>query len=999
MSEAGLSGYPLAPQQLRLWRLDAGGRRGPLCAQASLTVAVPPGRLAEAIAVEAEIEMLGVRIRALPGMAEPLQVLDVGPPLQIDRRGAETGTRTGAIMAAHRDEPYDPSADAPLRVSVLDAEGEAIAVLTVSSLYADAASLAALAVRARERALGRAALPAEAPSFIDVAAWLREEEGRAAPAAGDTQPILPRAHPRPPEGPFRPVRLPLRVAGEATATGVPFAGLALAAWAAMPLRWGEGGRLMGISVSGTADPDLAGCFGPLSGMAAIRPGPGRSQRFDAFARQLATICAEAGMARAPGPMQFAFQDLTGIDGVADLRSVDAGFVLRLVAAGSADAPDLSIDYDASQLAEADALAVRDQFATLLHAALAAPGSRLDGLPIIAAPATHRHVRPAPGRTWIARLHDVVRRTPEAVALLDLQGRPTDYATLWGRASALRPALDGAGPETVVAIAARDPAAQVVAMVAAASTGAAFCVIDLDEPEARWRAKLDQLAAVAVLADAEAAGRLEAGPLVVSLTAAAAPPADLPPVDPASLAYLCFTSGSTGAPKRVAIEHRQLAAYLDGIAAALPLQDCRVMASVTTPAADLGHTALFAALCSGAALVPVPPRDARDPTTVRRIFAATRPDLLKITPGQLAALVSVEGAAVLPRRCLVLGGESTRVAQLSALSRAAPELAVFNHYGPSETTVGVLVRALGPADAEGGPGPAVALSGSLAGTAVHIVDPGGNPVPDGVRAELAVSGETVARGYPGRPAETAVRFRPDPSGAGPGARRYLSGDLARRMADGSLHLAGRTDRQLSLRGLRIEPGEIEAAVRSAPGVAEALVFMRGEGDAAMLVAYARRDPDAPRPATVESLRTCLSALLPAAICPQAVVLLDAFPLTANGKPDPARLPEVRIDRGGGPSTPGETRLAALWSELLERPTFGMEDNFFDLGGHSLLLIELQGRLRERMGVDLPIVELFRHTTVRALAARLEDEAPVDGGAVARASARAQRRRTAAEVPSK
>jgi hypothetical protein len=271
----------------------------------------------------------------------------------------------------------------------------------------------------------------------------------------------------------------------------------------------------------------------------------------------------------------------------------------------------------------------------------------------------------------------------------------------------------------------------------------------------------------------------------------------------------------------------------------------------------------------------------------------------------------------------------------------------------------------------------------------VLDPRLLPVAAGVPGELWLGGDGLARGYLARPGRTAERFMPHPFGASQGLRLYRTGDRVRRLPDGALEFLGRMDRQIKIRGYRVEPGEIEAALARHPAVAACAVLVQGEdgGAAAGLTAYVTfHDPQAGAAAPQE-LRTWLSGLLPAAMVPAAWVVLDALPLTANGKLDRRALAETAPEpmrgeaAGAPPRTAVERELAALWAEVLGVERVGIGDSFFDLGGHSLLLPRVQAGLRERMGRDVPLLKLFEHPTVETLAAWLEDgaEEGLDSGA--------------------
>jgi hypothetical protein len=320
--------------------------------------------------------------------------------------------------------------------------------------------------------------------------------------------------------------------------------------------------------------------------------------------------------------------------------------------------------------------------------------------------------------------------------------------------------------------------------------------------------------------------------------------------------------------------------------------------------------------------------------------------------------------------------------------------LVNMYGITETSVHVTYRPLSLADLE--------LRGSRIGRplpdmSLHVLDPRGKPAPVGVAGELFVGGGGVARGYLGRPELTAQRFVPDPFSADPLARLYRSGDLARRLADGDLEYLGRIDEQVQLRGFRIELGEIEAALAAHPGVREAVVLADGQGERMRLAAWFV--PLADNPPTPAELRRHLQARLPDYMVPAALVAVDAFALTPNGKLDRRALPRPdALPAGAGyiaPQSELEQRIAAVFEQIVGAGRVGLHDNFFDAGANSLLLVQVQRRLKAELARDVPAVRLFQHPSVAALAAWLADIPAAEPPAADTARDRAARRLAARE----
>jgi acyl carrier protein len=339
-------------------------------------------------------------------------------------------------------------------------------------------------------------------------------------------------------------------------------------------------------------------------------------------------------------------------------------------------------------------------------------------------------------------------------------------------------------------------------------------------------------------------------------------------------------------------------------------------------------------------------------------------------------------------------------------RPRPEIPfrVLNEYGPTENTATSTAGVVAPlGHAEGLP----AIGSPIAGTTAHILDRWMRPVPFGAGGELLLGGAGVARGYLGRPDLTAERFVPDPFAAKPGSRMYASGDGVRRLADGDLDFVGRKDSQVKIRGFRIELGEITAALRNHPAVLDAHVLVRDDAQVGgnFLAAYVVPS-DTARAPSADELRAHLARDLPAYMLPSAYVHLPALPLNRSGKVDQRALPapdrQPAADRLVAPASALEARLAEIWREVLKVDRVGVEDSFFDLGGHSLLLAVVHGQLVEALGRPLPLVKLFEHPTIRSLARNLEGTSTAaapqpDRGAQLRAGRARLSRRTRISTP--
>jgi aryl carrier-like protein len=357
--------------------------------------------------------------------------------------------------------------------------------------------------------------------------------------------------------------------------------------------------------------------------------------------------------------------------------------------------------------------------------------------------------------------------------------------------------------------------------------------------------------------------------------------------------------------------------------------------------------------------------ARDPALLAELLDGSPADYLKITPSHLTALLSGVPEPVLrPRRALILGGEGAQHSLVRRLTEA--DWTVCGHYGPTETTIGVLAGQLSGQTAT--PSRTVPLRRPLPGVTCYVLDEYGAPVPPGCRGELYLGGALVTRGYAGMPATTAAAFLPDPFSREPGARMYRTGDLVRRLSDEEFEFCGRLDRQRKVRGHRIEPGEVEAALTGLPGVSQAVVIVTGEVKP-RLTGYVV--PEAGRVLTEEELLAELARQLPAYLIPETVVLLGQLPMTRSGKLDTAALPRPRAaaDDGpdfAGPVTAHEVLLADVWRSVLGAERISVETPFFAAGGDSITAIEVVARARAR-GFPLSVRDLFEQQTIRRLAA--------------------------------
>jgi amino acid adenylation domain-containing protein len=437
--------------------------------------------------------------------------------------------------------------------------------------------------------------------------------------------------------------------------------------------------------------------------------------------------------------------------------------------------------------------------------------------------------------------------------------------------------------------------------------------------------------------------------------------------PEDLAYVIYTSGSTGRPKGVQIPHRAVVNFLTAMAETPGLTAPDVLVSVTTLSFDIAGLELFLPLTVGARVVIATRAEAVDGTRLGALLDASGATVLQATPATWRLLLDANWAGR-PDLRMFCGGEPLPADLARSLHGCGAEL--WNLYGPTETTI----WSTGARIAEG---EAITIGRPIANTEIHLLSPQMQPVPIGAVAELYIAGEGLAHGYLRRPDLTAERFVPHPFSDEVGARLYRTGDLARYLPDGRLQCLGRVDHQVKLRGFRIELGEIEAALSADPALRGAVVHVHEDasGDR-RLVGYVI-PADGARP-TIPELRARLKETLPEYMVPSVFEFMTAFPLTPNGKVDRNALPAP----AGGRSElaadyvtardPIEQKVAAVWQEVLGIPRVGVKDNFFDLGGHSLLLVKVHVRLQQIFAREISIIDLFRLPTVESLAQLLNRE---------------------------
>ncbi|WP_431040584.1 amino acid adenylation domain-containing protein [Streptomyces sp. P1-3] len=680
-------------------------------------------------------------------------------------------------------------------------------------------------------------------------------------------------------------------------------------------------------------------------------------------------------------IEFDF-DITKFDATLDLRETPDGLVG-------------AVEYNTSLFDRETVQRFVRHYTALLHAVVAEPQERISRLSTLDE-AERRQVlhewntvprTESDDRCLHEWFEEVAAGSPEAVAL-ECEGRTVSYGELNARANRLARHLRalGVGPDVLVALCLPRSEHIAVSVLAVLKAGAAYVPLDPASPKERLAFQIEDSAPRVLLTDGPVPDGLDVSAIpVVDVRAdaglwagLAAEDLTVPGLTPSHVAYVIYTSGSTGTPKGVMVEHRNVTRLFTSTDEWFRFGARDVWTLFHSFAFDFSVWEIWGALLHGGRLVIVPQAMTRSPGDFYRLLCASGVTVLNQTPSAFRQLVAAQGEDPRPHalRVVVFGGEALDVASLKPwMGRAANRgTELVNMYGITETTVHVTYRPLTEADAERTVSP---IGRRIPDLRTYVLDRHGRPAPIGAVGELYIGGAGVARGYLNRPGLTAERFLDDPFCGEAGARMYRTGDLARWLPDGSLEYLGRNDDQVKIRGFRIELGEIEAGLDAHPAVRSCAVLAREDqpGDR-QLVAYVVL-ADTPDTADHSAeLARHLRRTLPDYMVPSAFVALERLPLTANGKLDRKALPAPGIDAYArrayqAPSTPTERILATAWAELLDfdEARVGANDNFFALGGHSLLITVLIARLKEH-GLDVTVRGVFNSPTLADLAAEID-----------------------------
>ena len=1011
MEQFGARGFRLSQEQNQLWSEQ--GENAPYSQVALLLKGkVDESRLR--LAVEGLVkrhEILRTTFTRSPGMKAPFQVVNDASGLAVDLQSRLAVTRKRGVPEQL------PTLEVELTRS---ADAEHWLKFTVPALCADFASLKRIAFELAGFYAGEA--QADEPlQYADYAAWQAELRETASPEADEAQaywntrlssasdcPLLPFAG-RPqladPAGNTVPIALDSRAIDWLSADAERAADILLAAWQALLWRFtGQNQITVGRVSDGRSVPELEQAIGLFSKVSpetvdfAANPAFGDVVEANRRSRQEARGF-EAYFPGGTKPLSIGFQAVLEApplpsgslhfsldDAACDVHS----FALELRATLEPNGWQARLQYDPREFARSTVERLSRSFTALLASAAATGNAPCGSLAVLDAAARdelltgfNRTAAERPlSRTIPELFAEQAERHPDRPALRS-GSEVIAYGELNDRANRLAELLraKGAGPNVPVGLLMERSAEMIVGVLAILKAGACYLPLVSDNPPARIVYQLTASQAPLVLTQQKLA-YLAAGfngtVMAIDAQPAAAPPLQAgPQATPSDLAYVLYTSGSTGTPKGVAVPHAALVNYSHFICELLGAYDGTGLqfATVSTLAADLGNTAVFPALISGGCLHVIDYETAIDPHRFAQYQAAHPIDVLKITPSHLDTLLTAGGASVLPRKTLFLGGEAFSWALLERI-RAHGNCQVFNHYGPTEATVGCCTFDTAQQTSDKSLAATVPIGRPIANAQTYIFDSQLQPVPIGVAGELCVGGQGVASGYLGQPEQTRERFLDHSQG-----RLYRTGDLARFLPDGTIEFLGRLDQQIKIRGFRVELAEIQIALERHPAVRQALVLASGEGAEKRILAYVTPRANESPQRSASELRSFLQSELPEYMVPAAILAVPVFPLTGNGKVDWRALPSPDAAAGRAPQfvaprTPDEQTLANIWCEVLRVERVSVTANFFDLGGHSLLATQIISRVRNQFRVDLPLRTFLQTPTIGELALNILACPPIE-----------------------
>jgi amino acid adenylation domain-containing protein len=1021
-------GFRISPQQRRLWRLIQQNPQVAFCAQCHVRITGPLNaeRLDQAVrSLRSTHEILRTRFVLLPGTKAPVQVIgEVATGLN-EQRSMAVETEVESIAEALRNQAQSAAADSGVNFTLLHVSDEAHSLLVTSSgLCADTTALVAMIRQLRNTYSGDLFDGSETPQYADISEWQNQilesnakdhdSYWKAADFSALRFPHLPFELRNSESANFIPGVLVRDFTNGVSLSAITrqsrssTEAVLIAVYQLLISRLSSFEQfLIGVTVDGRTPAELRDAIGLFAKPMPVAAILEQEQTFVQLVQKVSTALELASYdqayfdaetfvstelpQRCPLPLVFNFSPATPLGAVGDieweitsLEECLEPFELMVTAHIAVDyLKALRFAWNKLIFDEREITLIAGYYIGLLRQVAADPDRPLrdftvgtaTAFPLLAAKAFEES--DAQGvHVWI---EEQCARVPQRVAAVCGDQQIT-YAELDRRASLLASRLVkiGAAPEKIIAIVAQRSLDFIVAIVAVLKSGAAWLPVDPDTPAERIRYMIGQTGVIAVLVENSPNPRLQLEVPVINMDEVYTNQdginvisAKNAPVLPEQLAYVIFTSGSTGRPKGVAIEHRQLMAYVRALRADLALSEGASYALVSTMAADLGHTPVFAALTSGGCVHVIPPAGSKDVTALAEYFLKTLVDCIKIVPAHLEVLCrSFPPQATFLWSALVVGGEPLTWELTQMVQKIAPGCRVVNEYGPTETTVGV-IAASAELEKECFNTAEAPIGCPRGGVSAYVLDQSLTAVPAWVPGDLYIGGNHVGRGYIGATDLTAERFLPDPFQSSLGARMYMTGDRARRRSDGALEFLGRTDGQIKLRGYRIELSEVEAVLCRHPHVQAAIAMVIPDKNSGkMLAAWVAVGQAKVLP---QELRHFASESLPSYMVPNVFTCVDRFRLTPNGKVDRRGLPPAAEPSSGVgiPIDEIEENLLAVWRKVLGKESVNVDDNYFALGGDSLRVIQVVHEAR-RYGISIRAMDVLRYQTTRGLRKALQQE---------------------------
>ncbi|MGO4294958.1 amino acid adenylation domain-containing protein [Chitinophaga sp. RAB17] len=789
----------------------------------------------------------------------------------------------------------------------------------------------------------------------------------------------------------------------------------LAAYKVLLYRYsGQTDIVVGSSSAGRQQPEIEGLIGFFVNMLTLRTDMGNNPTFisllqqvkqttlDAFEHQDVPFekIVEAVMKDRDNSRRPLFQvmfvmpekagnssfDLEGITiSTEPVHHTTARFNLMFSVQETSNGLNIEAEYSKDLFREDTVIRMMAHFKQLLTAIAAAPDTQIDVLPLydeneykqlqVYGKASVPYNRDI---TFIDQFVAQAARNPEAVALA-FEGRQLTYRELDEQSACLANYLcrKGVVTGTLVPLCIPRSPEMIIGMLGILKAGGAYVPLEPDFPAERIRYMLEDTAATLIVSNSAGSSTLEdvTTATIISLdddaTAIAAAGSIVPGIfhTPSSLAYVIYTSGSTGTPKGVMITHQNLADYIVGLQAHLPLDRCRSFGLLSSIATDLGNTVLFPALAGGGELHLFSKTAINDAAAMLDYFGWHRIDCIKIVASHWKAL-SDQDQLLLPEKLLIFGGEALEAAVIENIRAANARCTVVNHYGPTETTIGKLLHVVNTQHIYQD---VIPIGKAFSNTQVYVVSQAGQLCPAGIPGELYIGGEGVAAGYLHNPELTKERFIDNFFAPQAPGKLYRTGDLVKYLPDGNIVFLGRVDDQVKIRGYRIEPGEISRVLEQAPGVGQGVVIAREDHSGGKrLIGYVIPHDTFDKTAILAYLKE----QLPEYMVPVAILEMEQFPMLPNGKinrkalPDPDHADTVTTGYTA-PVNPTQEKLSAIWAALLEVDQVGIHDDFFALGGHSLLAIRVISAIRKQLGAEVAIGDIFDYPTVAALSTLLEN----------------------------